>query len=89
MSVKRIIKREFNKQLIKRFANTYEFCNNDLSNFILLLRKGVYPDEYIVIWERFDETLWPNKNAFHSHLNLMDITDKEVTHAQKVFEEFR
>ena len=89
MSVKRIIKREFNKQLIKRFANTYEFCNNDLSKFILLLRKGVYPDEYMDIWERLDETLWPNKKAFNSDLNLMDITDKEVTHAQKVFEEFR
>ena len=89
MSVKRIIKREFNKQLIKRFANTYEFCNNDLSKFILLLRKGVYPDEYMDIWERLDETLWPNKKAFNSDLNLMDITDKEVTHAQKVSEEFR
>ena len=89
MSVKRIIKREFNKQLIKRFANTYEFCNNDLSKFILLLRKGVYPDEYMDTWERLDETLWPNKKAFNSDLNLMDITDKEVTHAQKVFEEFR
>ena len=89
MSVKRIIKREFNKQLIKRFANTYEFCNNDLSKFILLLRKGVYPDEYMDIWERLDETLWPNKKAFNSDLNLMDITDKDVTHAQKVFEEFR
>ena len=89
MSVKRIIKREFNKQLIKRFANTYEFCNNDLSKFILLLRKGVYPDEYMDIWERLDETLWPDKKAFNSDLNLMDITDKEVTHAQKVFEEFR
>ena len=89
MSVKRIIKREFNKQLIKRFANTYEFCNNDLSKFILLLRKGVYPDEYMDIWGRLDETLWPNKKAFNSDLNLMDITDKEVTHAQKVFEEFR
>ena len=33
----------FNKELIKRFASTYEFCNNDLNKFVLLLRKGVYP----------------------------------------------
>ena len=36
-------KKKFNKELIKRFASTYEFCNKDLNKFILLLRKGVYP----------------------------------------------
>ena len=36
-------KKDFNKELIKRFANTYEFCNKNLNKFILLLRKGVYP----------------------------------------------
>ena len=43
-------KKKFNKELIKRFASTYEFCNNDttgssssehINKFILLLRKGV------------------------------------------------
>ena len=34
-------KKKFNKELIKRFASTYSFCNNDLNKFILLLRKGV------------------------------------------------
>ena len=29
--------------LIKNFKNTYEFCNKDMSRFLLLLRKGVYP----------------------------------------------
>ena len=33
--------KKFNKELIKRFKNTYEFCNKDLNKFILLLRKGV------------------------------------------------
>ena len=27
----------FNKELIQRFANIYEFCNGDLNKFILLL----------------------------------------------------
>ena len=40
-------KKKFNKDLIKRFASTYEFCNKDLNKFILLLRKGVYPYEYM------------------------------------------
>ena len=34
-------KRTFNKKWIKRFANTYEFCDKDINKFILLLRKPV------------------------------------------------
>ena len=47
--------KDFNKELIKRFANIYEFCNEDINNFILLLRKGAYPYVYIDSWERFNE----------------------------------
>ena len=38
-------RKKLNKELIKRFASTYEFRNKDLNKFILLLRKGVYPYE--------------------------------------------
>ena len=31
-------RKKFNKELIKRFASTYEFYNNDLNKFVLLLR---------------------------------------------------
>ena len=53
--------KDFDKELIKRFASTYEFCNGNLSKFIFLLRKGLYPYEYMDNWERFDETSLPNK----------------------------
>ena len=43
------------KELIKRFANTYEFCDKDINKFILLLRKGIYPYEYMDNWKRFNE----------------------------------
>ena len=43
------------KELIKRFASTYEFCNGDTNKFILLLRKGVYLYEYMDSCERFNE----------------------------------
>ena len=35
--------KDFNKELIKKFANTYQCCDKDINKFILLLRKGVYP----------------------------------------------
>ena len=49
--------KDFNNKLIKRFANIYEFCNEDINKFILLLGKGVYYYEYMDSGERFDETL--------------------------------
>ena len=53
--------KNFNKELIKRFASKYEFCNKNLNKLILLLKKGVYPYEYMDDWERFNETSLPNK----------------------------
>ena len=40
-------------------------------------------------WERFNETSLPDKKAFYSELYLEDITDKDYTHAQKVFKELK
>ena len=34
---------DFNKGLINRFSSTYKFCDGDINNLILLLRKGIYP----------------------------------------------
>ena len=44
----------FVRDLINRFANTCKFCNKDMYKFILLLRKGIYPHEYMESWKRFD-----------------------------------
>ena len=82
---KKNYKKDFNKELIKRFANTYEFCNEDTNKFVLLIRKGVYPYEYMDSWERFDETSLPDKEAFYSSLNMENITDIDYRHANKVF----
>ena len=85
-------KKKFNKELIKRFASTYEFCNNDtagsssserINKFILLLRKGAYPYEYMDNWERFNETSLP------SNLNMEDIDDIDYRHGNNVFNKFK
>ena len=86
---KQYYEKDFNKELIKRFTSTYEFCNKNLNKFILLLRKGVYPYEYMDNWERFDETSLPNKDSFYSNLNMENIDDIDYRHGNNVFKRFK
>ena len=76
------------EELIKKFTRIYKLCNGGLNKFVLLLRKGVYPYEYMDSWEKFDETSIPDKKAFYSELNLEGITGEDYEHAQRVWEVF-
>ena len=80
--------KEFNKELLERFSNTYEFCDNDLNKFIMLLRKGVYPYEYMDGWNKFNEKSIPCKESFYSSLTLENITEVDYAHANNVFKKF-
>ena len=73
---------------IKNFQTFYKFCNGDLNKFFLLLRKVIYPYEYIDSRKRFDRNTIPPKKAFYSKLNLENITDKDYEHVKKVWEAF-
>ena len=77
------------KKNIKKFPNTYKFCNRDINKIVLLLWKGVCLYEYMGSWERFDGTSLHDKKAFYSELYLGDITDEDYIHAQNVFETFK
>ena len=74
--------------LIKKFPNTYKFSNGDLNKFTLLLRKGVYPYEYMDSSKIFNETSILDKEVFFSKLNNEGITDEDHAHYKKVFKEF-
>ena len=74
---------------MKKFKNTYSFCNNDLNKFISLLRKGVYPYEYMDSWERFNETSLPSKKEFYSSLNMEHIDEIDYRHGNNVFKSFK
>ena len=82
-------RKKFNKELIKRFKYTYEFCNKDLNKFILLLRKGVYPYEYMDNRKRFNKMSLPNKELFYSNLNMGNIEDIDYRHGNNVFKIFK
>ena len=72
-------------RLIKKFPSVYQFCNGDINKFVLLFKKGVYPNENMDSWERFDKTSLPDQEAFRSELNLEDITEEDYAYGQKVW----
>ena len=83
--------KDFNNELIEKFANTYKFCDNDLDKFIMLLRKGVYPYEYMDGfngWDKFNEKIIPGKESFYSNLTLENISETDYAHANNIFKKF-
>lgn len=51
----------------------------------LLLRKGVYPYEYMTSWEKFEEGQLPPINHFYSTLTGDTISEEDYNHAKHVF----
>ena len=79
---------KFDEKLKERFFNTYKFFNYNNNKFILLLRKGVYPYEYMDDWKKFNEKCLPEKEDFYSHLNMKEYTDADYAHAKQVCKDF-
>ena len=55
----------------------------------MLLRKGVYPYEYMDGWDKFNETSIPSKESFYSNLTMENITETDCIHANNVFKTFK
>ena len=87
--VSEIDRKIWHDSLIGKFYNTYQLCNNDLNKFALLLRKVVYPYEYMENWKRFKEESLPNKKYFYSELNKEHVNDEDYAHAEKVWDIFK
>ena len=79
---------KLDEELKKRFDKIFKFSNNDVNKFILLLKKVVYPYEYMGEWEKFNETTLPEKEEFYSNLNMEDITDADYLHVKRVCKDF-
>jgi hypothetical protein len=70
-----------------KFEHTLHHCKKR-KHVDLLLRKGVYPYDYMDGWERFEETKLPPKDKFYNKLNECGITDADYAHAQNVWKVF-
>ena len=54
----------------------------------LLIRKGIFPYEYMDNWDRFEETTLPLESSFYSKLNMSGVSDQDYEHACKVWRDF-
>ena len=80
---------KIDEDLKKRFNNASELSNSNINKFILLLRNGIYPCEYIDEKENFNETSLIEKEEIYNNLNTEDITDSDHMHVKRVCKDFQ
>ena len=69
------------------FNNLKKYYTGD--KLSLVMRKGVYPYEYMDSLERFKENKLPPIESFYSRLTEENISDEDYQHAKKVWEVFK
>ena len=62
--------------------------NYSCSQRELLIRKGIYPYEYMDSWKKFEETSLPSIEKFYSNLNMSGVSDEDYKHACSIWREF-
>ena len=67
------------------FFGFEEYSENQ---YKLLIRKGIYPYEYITYWDKFKETKLPPREAFYSKLNMAGVREEDYEHANRTWKEF-
>ena len=63
---------KIDEELKKQFRNTFKFSNNDINKFILLLRKRVYPYEYMDDSEKFIEIFLDKEKIYTSRQRVFN-----------------
>ena len=75
--------------IIANFPNTFKFCRGSVEKFLFLLRKGVYPYEYIDNMSKFYEKELPTIDNFYSKLSFSGISKKDYAHGKKIWQFFK
>ena len=66
----------------------FSFKDYNESQYKLLIRKGIYPYEYMDDWDKFAETALPPKDSFYSKLSMSGVSNQDYEPACKVWSEF-
>ncbi|XP_046806306.1 uncharacterized protein LOC124419769 [Lucilia cuprina] len=64
------------------------FPNDDLK-FNLLIRKGVFPFDYLNSWEKLNDTCLPSREQFYNQLNELECSLEDYKHAQDIWTTFK
>lgn len=68
------------------FFNIRQNFNSD--QIPLLIRKGIFPYDYIDSFDKLKETCLPSKECFYNRLNEEDISQTDYCHARNVWNTF-
>ena len=74
--------------LARRGGELFGFENYSDHQCGLLIRKVIYPYEYMDNWGRFEETTLPPASSFYSKLNMSGVSNQDYQHACKVWRDF-
>ena len=74
--------------LVKGGHEFWGFEDYEENQCKLLIRKGIYPYEYMDSWDKFKETSLPDFRSFYSNLNMSGVSDGDYKHARRVWREF-
>ena len=66
----------------------FGFEDHSENQYKLLIRKGIYPYEYMTNWDKFKEMKLPLRETFYSKLNMAGVRGKDYEHAHRVWKEF-
>ena len=68
-----------------KFFGFKEYSENQ---YKLLIKKGIYPYEYMTDWDKFKEMKLPLREAFYSKLNMSGVGNEDYEHANGIWKEF-
>ena len=75
--------------LKERFYNTYQLCGGNMEKLKLLSRKGVYPYEYMDLWDKFSLPVLLKKECYYAELNDSNINDGDIEHVKNICTTFK
>ncbi len=74
--------------LLPEFATDAVSSTSSDDAVLLLLKKGIYPYDYMTGWERFNETELPPRAAFFNKLRNAECSAADYEHAKEVWARF-